>query len=185
MSVRKIAVVTGGAGFIGSHMADRLLDEGFRVHVIDNLVGGRLENLAHRQGDPNLVVETRDILNLAPDDKLFAGAEYVFHFAGIGDIESQTRQVCENLKAAVEVVARAVVSDGTIRFVRLVAGGVAVVPVRLSAVEKALEGGPATPAAILDAAGHCAEGAKLLPATAYKVDLLKGLVRDLMEALVR
>ena len=86
MSVCKIAVVTGGAGFIGSHMVDRLLDEDFRVHVIDNLVGGRLENLAHRSGDANLVVETRDILDLAPDDKLFAGAEYVFHFAGIGDI---------------------------------------------------------------------------------------------------
>src|ERR1043166_2987419 len=86
MSVRKIAVVTGGAGFIGNHMVDRLLEEDFRVHVIDNLVGGRLENLAHRNGDPNLVVEMRDILDLAPDYKLFAGAEYVFHFAGIGDI---------------------------------------------------------------------------------------------------
>src|SRR6266404_5864224 len=86
MSLPKLAVVTGGAGFIGSHMVDRLLDEGFRVHVIDNLVGGRLENLAHRKDDANLVVETRDILDLAPDDKLFQGAEYVFHFAGIGDI---------------------------------------------------------------------------------------------------
>jgi UDP-glucose 4-epimerase len=86
MSVPRIAVVTGGAGFIGSHMVDRLLDEGFRVHVIDNLAGGRLENLAHRKDDPNLVVETRDILDLAPADKLFAGAECVFHFAGIGDI---------------------------------------------------------------------------------------------------
>lgn len=86
MSVPRIAVVTGGAGFIGSHMVDLLLDEGFRVHVIDNLIGGRLENLAHRKDDPNLAVETRDILDLAPDDKLFAGAEYVFHFAGIGDI---------------------------------------------------------------------------------------------------
>jgi UDP-glucose 4-epimerase len=86
MSVSKLAVVTGGAGFIGSHMVDRLLDEGFRVHVIDNLVGGRLENLAHRKGDPNLVVETRDVRDLAPVDKLFAGAKYVFHFAGIGDI---------------------------------------------------------------------------------------------------
>jgi UDP-glucose 4-epimerase len=86
MSLPRIAVVTGGAGFIGSHMVDRLLDEGFRVHVIDNLVGGRLENLAHRKDDPNLAVETRDILNLLPGDKLFADAEYVFHFAGIGDI---------------------------------------------------------------------------------------------------
>jgi UDP-glucose 4-epimerase len=84
--VPRIAVVTGGAGFIGSHMVDRLLDEGFRVHVIDNLAGGRLENLSHRKNDPDLLVETRDILDLAPADKLFAGAEYVFHFAGIGDI---------------------------------------------------------------------------------------------------
>ncbi len=86
MSARRTAVVTGGAGFIGSHMVDLLREEGFRVHVVDNLVGGRLENLAHRKSDPDLVVETRDILDLAPDDKLFAGAEYVFHFAGIGDI---------------------------------------------------------------------------------------------------
>jgi UDP-glucose 4-epimerase len=86
MSLPKLAVVTGGAGFIGSHMVDRLLDEGFRVHVIDNLVGGRLENLAHRKHDPGLVVERRDIRDLAPADKLFADAEYIFHFAGIGDI---------------------------------------------------------------------------------------------------
>jgi UDP-glucose 4-epimerase len=86
MSARKIAVVTGGAGFIGSHMVDLLLDEGYRVHVIDNLVGGRLENLAHRQGDPHLKVEVRDIRELAAGDPLFANAEHVFHFAGIGDI---------------------------------------------------------------------------------------------------
>src|ERR1700719_2885399 len=86
MSASKIAVVTGGAGFIGSHMVDLLLDAGFRVRVIDNLVGGRLENLAHRQGDGSLKVEVRDIRELAADDTLFAEAEYVFHFAGIGDI---------------------------------------------------------------------------------------------------
>jgi UDP-glucose 4-epimerase len=86
MSTRKLAVVTGGAGFIGSHMVDLLLDEGFRVHVIDNLIGGRLENLAHRKGEANLVFENRDIRDLEADDRLFAGAEYVFHFAGIGDI---------------------------------------------------------------------------------------------------
>ena len=86
MKRKDVAIVSGGACFIGSHMVDRLLDEGFRVHVIDNLIGGRLENLAHRKGDSNLVVETRDIRDLAPADKLFAGAEYIFHFAGIGDI---------------------------------------------------------------------------------------------------
>ncbi|PYJ62802.1 MAG: NAD-dependent dehydratase [Verrucomicrobia bacterium] len=86
MSNRKLAVVTGGAGFIGSHMVDLLLDEGFRVHVIDNLAGGRLQNLEHRKQNPNLGVEIRDIRELAAGDPLFQGAEYVFHFAGIGDI---------------------------------------------------------------------------------------------------
>jgi len=86
VSAERLAVVTGGAGFIGSHMVDVLLDEGFRVQVIDNLIGGRLENLAHRKGESRLAVEVRDIRELAPDDPLFAGADYVFHFAGIGDI---------------------------------------------------------------------------------------------------
>lgn len=67
-------------------MVDHLLDQGFRVHVIDNLVGGRLENLAHRRGNENLVVETTDVRDLEPDNPLFANAELVFHFAGIGDI---------------------------------------------------------------------------------------------------
>jgi len=86
MSNRKLAVVTGGAGFIGSHMVDLLLDKEYRVHVIDNLVGGRLQNLEHRKQDPNLRVDVRDIRELPADDGLFQGAEYVFHFAGIGDI---------------------------------------------------------------------------------------------------
>jgi UDP-glucose 4-epimerase len=86
MTTRKLGVVTGGAGFIGSHMVDLLLDEGFRVHVIDNLVGGRVQNLEHRKHDPNLRIEVRDINALAADDPLFHAAAYVFHFAGIGDI---------------------------------------------------------------------------------------------------
>jgi UDP-glucose 4-epimerase len=49
-------------------------------------VGGRLQNLEHRKQDPNLRIEIRDINELAADDPLFHGAEYVFHFAGIGDI---------------------------------------------------------------------------------------------------
>ena len=44
---KKIAVVTGGAGFIGSHMVDLLLKKNFQVNVLDNLSGGRLENLKH------------------------------------------------------------------------------------------------------------------------------------------
>ena len=83
---RPIAVVTGGAGFIGSHMVDLLLAEGFDVRVIDDLSGGRLENLAHHGDEPGLAVEVADIRELAADSALFAGATCVFHFAGIGDI---------------------------------------------------------------------------------------------------
>lgn len=86
MSDKPIAVVTGGAGFIGSHMVDLLLDEGYTVRVIDNLVGGHKANLAHHQKDSNLECFWEDIRSLEPGNPIFAGATYVFHFAGIGDI---------------------------------------------------------------------------------------------------
>ena len=73
MSAQPIAVVTGGAGFIGSHMVDLLLDRGYRVRVIDNLVGGREANLAHHAGEPRLAFEQRDIRGSQPGDALFDG----------------------------------------------------------------------------------------------------------------
>ena len=86
MTGRPVAIVTGGAGFIGSHLVDALLERGYLVRVIDNLVGGREENLAHHAGNSDLTLEQRDIRSFLPDDSLFSGAKYVFHFAGIGDI---------------------------------------------------------------------------------------------------
>ena len=97
----KTAVVTGGAGFIGSHMVDLLLGEGFRVHVIDSLVGGRLQNLEHHKGNANLAFEVRDIREIEPADPLFKGAEYVFHFAGIGDIVPSIEQPVDYLSTNV------------------------------------------------------------------------------------
>lgn len=87
MSDRKpIAVVTGGTGFIGSHTVDLLVARGYRVHVIDNLYGGREQNLAQHKSNQDVVVEYRDIRAIEPDDPLFASARSVIHFAGIGDI---------------------------------------------------------------------------------------------------
>lgn len=80
------AVVTGGAGFVGSHMVDLLMERGFEVVVIDNLVTGRRENLAHHAGDPRLRWHAVDMCDLPPDPDTFRGVEYVFHFGGIGDI---------------------------------------------------------------------------------------------------
>lgn len=87
-----IAVVTGGAGFIGSHMADLLLEKGYRVRVIDNLSGGHAKNLAAHMQNPNFYFEQMDILDIQPDSPLFKDAQFVFHFAGIGDIVPSIEQ---------------------------------------------------------------------------------------------
>jgi len=82
----KIAIVTGGAGFIGSHMVDLLLAQGYRVRVVDNLLAGRLENLEQHRSEPRLAFEQRDVRSLTPNDPVFRGSDSVIHFAGIGDI---------------------------------------------------------------------------------------------------
>jgi UDP-glucose 4-epimerase len=107
-AARGVAIVTGGAGFIGSHMVDCLLQRGFAVRVIDNLIGGRESNLAHHSGNAALSLETPDIRDLPPDSPIFADARYVFHFAGIGDIvpsiEQPTDYMSTNVQGTVRVL---------------------------------------------------------------------------------
>jgi UDP-glucose 4-epimerase len=107
-AARGVAIVTGGAGFIGSHMVDCLLDRGFRVRVIDNLVGGRESNLAHHANNPDLAFERADICEIEPEAAVFADAAFVFHFAGIGDIvpsiEHPTDYMATNVQGTVRVL---------------------------------------------------------------------------------
>jgi len=107
-STRKIAVVTGGAGFIGSHMVDLLLGQDFRVRVIDSLVGGREANLQHHTGNCDLTFDRSDIRTYQPDSALFSGVDYVFHFAGIGDIvpsiERPTEYMSTNVQGTVHML---------------------------------------------------------------------------------
>jgi xanthine dehydrogenase YagS FAD-binding subunit len=84
----------------------------------------------------------------------------------------------------VEVCARAVVAGGSFQFIRIAAGGIAPVPLRLSASEAVLQGAPASSATIADAARQATAGAKPLPMTGYKLDLLRGVVHDVLERLV-
>lgn len=70
---KAIAVVTGGAGLVGSHMVDLLVEEGFRVHVVDSPIAGRELNLAQHQRNPDVVFEKQDMRHLAVHDGLFAG----------------------------------------------------------------------------------------------------------------
>ena len=80
------AVVTGGAGFIGSHAVDKLLEKDFTVRVIDDLRSGRIDNLKHVLDRPDVEFFENDICQLPPDSPIFAGTDLVLHFAGIGDI---------------------------------------------------------------------------------------------------
>lgn len=106
MSLRPVAVVTGGAGFIGSHAVDCLIERGFRVRVIDNLTGGRAQNLAHHANSSDLVFEQKDIRSLDPPASLFADARYVFHFAGIGDIVPSIERPAEYMDVNVQGTVR-------------------------------------------------------------------------------
>ncbi len=78
-------LVTGGAGFIGSHLVDRLVRDGHEVVVIDNFYTGRRSNLAGSEG-PRLTVHEADVADLERIRPLFAGIDHVFHLAAMADI---------------------------------------------------------------------------------------------------
>ena len=80
------ALVTGGAGFIGSHMVDLLLSKNYVVRVVDNLITGKTSNLADHINNNNLHLDNRDIRDLKSNDSIFKDLDYIYHFAGIGDI---------------------------------------------------------------------------------------------------
>ena len=137
MSASKpLAVVTGGAGFIGSHAVDLLVARGCRVHVIDNMYGGRERNLEQHASNPDVVLEQRDIRGVASDDALFAGARTVLHFAGIGDIvpsiEAPAEYMDVNVQGTVRVL-EAARQTGVAKFVYAASSscyGLATVPTR-------------------------------------------------------
>ena len=105
---KPVAVVTGGAGFIGSHMVDVLVERGFTVRVIDDLTGGHAINLSGQENNPDVSVDVQDIRTLEPDSSIFSGARFVFHFAGIGDIvpsiEKPTEYFDVNVQGTVRVL---------------------------------------------------------------------------------
>jgi len=102
MSTKPIAIVTGGAGFIGSHMVDVLVENGYEVRIIDNMSGGHEENLIEHRTNPDVVLEQRDIRSYAPDDVLFKNAKFVIHFAGIGDIVPSIERPMDYMSANVQ-----------------------------------------------------------------------------------
>jgi len=79
-------VVTGGAGFIGSHLTELLLEKGHSVLVLDNFIAGRPENLKHLKDNPNLKIVQLDILEFDKIKGHFKDIDWVFHLAALADI---------------------------------------------------------------------------------------------------
>lgn len=79
-------LVTGGAGFIGSHVSEMCVENGYQVIVVDNLEGGRLENLDTIKSHPNFQFHNADIRDSNQIAPLFVGVDWVIHLAGMADI---------------------------------------------------------------------------------------------------
>ena len=75
------ALITGGAGFVGSHLAQRLLSGGYQVTVIDNLATGRLSNIEASMSHPNFSYAVEDIRNIHVIDRLVSECDIIFHLA--------------------------------------------------------------------------------------------------------
>ena len=101
-------LVTGGAGFIGSHMVDLLLSKNYKVIVIDNLSGGHKKNLSHHKNNSSLKFLNIDICNIKPNNKIFKNVHFIFHFVGIGDIvpsiENPEKYMTTNVQGTIKVL---------------------------------------------------------------------------------
>ncbi len=94
----KSALVTGGAGFIGSNLADRLLADGARVTVYDNFSTGRREFLDYEGGGQNLTIIEADLLDLPTLCSAVAGNDIVFHLAANADVRFGTQHPRRDLE---------------------------------------------------------------------------------------
>jgi UDP-glucose 4-epimerase len=86
------ALVTGGAGFIGSHLVERLLEDGHEVIVLDNLATGRESNLATAHTNPKFSFHQTDITDLSHIQPMFSRVDWVFHMAALADIVPSIQQ---------------------------------------------------------------------------------------------
>ncbi len=90
-------LITGGAGFIGSHLADRLVAGGHKVTALDDLSTGRYENISHLKGDSNFQLTIGSILNEYLVDKLAERCDAIFHLAAAVGVELIVKHPLESL----------------------------------------------------------------------------------------
>lgn len=101
------ALITGGAGFVGSHLAEYLLDRDYEVTIVDNLSTGRFENIAHLTAHPNFHYAIEDIRNRIVMDRLISECDVIFHLAaavGVFSIVSNPIDTIEINVGGTEVI---------------------------------------------------------------------------------
>ena len=101
------ALITGGAGFVGSHLAERLLKAGQTVTIIDDLSSGQYANIKHLEGNPNFHVVIEDVRNVQVMDRLGSECDVIYHLAaavGVEKIISQPIATIEINIGGTEVV---------------------------------------------------------------------------------
>jgi UDP-glucose 4-epimerase len=94
-------IITGGCGFIGSHLADSLIELNYEVIVVDNLSVGRLENISHLSENSKFTFLKADISNFDAIESIFEGADWVFHLAALADIVPSIENPTEYYKSNV------------------------------------------------------------------------------------
>ena len=113
------ALITGGAGFIGSHLADRLVELGHEVAILDDLSTGTLDNLAGLNDKPGFSFTAGSVTDEALVNDLVDGADIVFHLAAAVGVrlivERPTLTIETNIRGA-EVVLRAAAATGAKTF---------------------------------------------------------------------
>lgn len=96
------ALVTGGAGFIGSHLVDRLLDSRFRVIVFDNFSRGSYNNLKHNLSNPRLKIIEGDLLEAEQVSKALKDCQIVFHVAANPEVRGWLASPIDHFKQNIE-----------------------------------------------------------------------------------
>lgn len=97
MATKKATLVTGGAGFIGSHLCEKLLAQGRRVCVLDNLSTGKKENIQHLLGHKSFTFTKGDVLNKALVRRCMAGIDEVYHLAAAVGVKTVMEKPLESL----------------------------------------------------------------------------------------
>ncbi|MDD5072413.1 MAG: GDP-mannose 4,6-dehydratase [Candidatus Omnitrophica bacterium] len=90
-------LITGGAGFIGSHLSDKLVGEGHKVTVLDDLSTGKIENVKHLESNPSFQLVVGTILNQSLVDKLAERCDAIFHLAAAVGVELIVNHPLESL----------------------------------------------------------------------------------------